>query len=220
MQVWLGLVEWLLWEVAWEKGVAVLGLQPLTVPARLLGALVCNLLPLVAVILYEGWLLRQYHASQRSRPGSSRATSSASAQKATGTQEVDKPALPAQHASSSMGSDSQPPRTCTTSDTGEGQQAGGVHMPDLPVGNLAGIPLAGGADEQSSLSVGAAAAGQPAAGKQFVYKRPKGCLRRCTIAVKVMHPVTVLLLHGMMCHSKKCHRPRIASCHTEQRGGA
>ena len=31
-------------------------------------------------------------------------------------------------------------------------------------------------------------------------------------------PVTVLL-HFMICHSNKCHRPRTSSCHKEQRGG-
>ena len=28
-----------------------------------------------------------------------------------------------------------------------------------------------------------------------------------------------LLLHFMICHSNKCHRPRTSSCHKEQRGG-
>ena len=29
----------------------------------------------------------------------------------------------------------------------------------------------------------------------------------------------VVLLHFMICHSNKCHRPRTSSCHKEQRGG-
>ena len=29
----------------------------------------------------------------------------------------------------------------------------------------------------------------------------------------------LLLLHFMICHSNKCHRPRTSSCHKEQRGG-
>ena len=28
-----------------------------------------------------------------------------------------------------------------------------------------------------------------------------------------------ILLHFMICHSKKCHRPRTSSCHKVQRGG-
>ena len=28
-----------------------------------------------------------------------------------------------------------------------------------------------------------------------------------------------ILLHFMICHSNKCHRPRTSSCHKEQRGG-
>ena len=32
-------------------------------------------------------------------------------------------------------------------------------------------------------------------------------------------PQLPLLLHFMICHSKKCHRPRTSSCHREQRGG-
>ena len=31
--------------------------------------------------------------------------------------------------------------------------------------------------------------------------------------------VVALLLHFMICHSNKCHRPRTSSCHKEQRGG-
>ena len=29
----------------------------------------------------------------------------------------------------------------------------------------------------------------------------------------------VLLLHFIICHSKKCHRPRTLSCHKVERGG-
>ena len=31
--------------------------------------------------------------------------------------------------------------------------------------------------------------------------------------------ICLLLLHFMICHSKKCHRPRTSSCHKVQRGG-
>ena len=30
---------------------------------------------------------------------------------------------------------------------------------------------------------------------------------------------TAVLLHFMICHSNKCHRPRTSSCHKEQQGG-
>ena len=31
---------------------------------------------------------------------------------------------------------------------------------------------------------------------------------------------TVTLLHFMICHSKKCHRPRTSSCDKKQQGGS
>ena len=36
---------------------------------------------------------------------------------------------------------------------------------------------------------------------------------------KGLHHFVELLLHFMICHSNKCHRPRTSSCHKEQRGG-
>ena len=37
--------------------------------------------------------------------------------------------------------------------------------------------------------------------------------------VPVQQGPEVALLHFMICHSNKCHRPRTSSCHKEQRGG-
>ena len=181
---------------------ALLGLQPVGVPDHVMGFLVCYLLPVVALMLYEGWLIRQFNANQRLRAESSRASRlSASAQKAAvGEQEVDglAPALPGQHASSSMGkgSGNEGPGTATARDTGGHQQGGLVHsvLDDLHNGNLGGsVPGGGGGGgvQLPSATAAAASGGQPAAGRQFVYKRPKGCLHRVTVAVKVMHAVTI-----------------------------
>ena len=182
--------------MAWHKGVAVLGEQPLTVPGRVMGLLVCYLLPIVAVMLYEGWLLRQFDANQRLRAGSSRVSSSATAQNEAGVQQMDRPALHAQRASSSMGDGSKeeghcpPPGATTTNDIGGHQQGDLVQAAlDLPAVNL-GAPVNGGGSVLS-LATEAASGGQPAAGRQFVYKRPKGCLQLVTIAVKVMYALTI-----------------------------
>ena len=171
-----------------------MGLQPLTVPGRVMGALVCYLLPIIAIMLYKGWLLRQFDANQRSRAGSSGATgSSTSAQKATlGAQDVDKPAILRQRASSSSIS-YQLPRAATASDTGRHQQGGLVQpLLDLPGGNFYGAPVTGGGSVQLSATA-AAASVHLAAGNQFVYTRPKGCLQRRTVAVKVMYAVVIIL---------------------------
>ena len=42
--------------------------------------------------------------------------------------------------------------------------------------------------------------------------------RVCKGTIKRYHKY-LLLLHFMICHSNKCHRPRTSSCHKEQRGG-
>ena len=48
----------------------------------------------------------------------------------------------------------------------------------------------------------------------------KGCLgARAAVAVALGAATGVILLHFMICHSNKCHRPRTSSCHKEQRGG-
>ena len=171
-----------------------LGLQPVTMPAHVLGFMVCYLLPIVAVMLYEGWLLRQFAANQRLRAGSSRATrASAAAQKAAAVvQEADRlPAPPGQHASSSMGNGSgnEGLKASTTSNTGGYQQGGLVRTvrDDLRAGNFGGSVIGGGGSVRSSSATAETASGQAAAGRQFVYKRPKGCLQRITVAVKVMH---------------------------------
>ena len=182
---------------------ALLGLQPVGVPDHVMGFLVCYLLPVVALMLYEGWLIRQFNANQRLRAESSRASRlSASVQKAAvGAQEVDGlPALPGQHASSSMGKGrgNEGPGTATASDTGGHQQGGLVHsaLDDLRDGNFGGdfggsVYRGGGSVQSSSATAAAASGGQPAASRQFVYKRPQGCLHRVTVAVKVMHAVTI-----------------------------
>ena len=67
---------------------------------------------------------------------------------------------------------------------------------------------------------------------QNIFLRQLGKLRKSVPTTVVhkemcMNPVAKgwlrasidLLLHFMICHSNKCHRPRTSSCHKEQRGG-
>ena len=49
---------------------------------------------------------------------------------------------------------------------------------------------------------------------QFICAQPV-CAREAS-SIDAYHCSTLLLLHLIMCHSKKCHRPR-TSCHKEQR---
>jgi len=62
----------------------------------------------------------------------------------------------------------------------------------------------------------AAAAAAPLAQQEYPVVRS---LHQHLVQSQQLWQLLLLLSHFMICHSKKCHRPRTSSCHKAQRGG-
>ena len=182
VQLWLGPMEWLLWEFAWCLAVPVLHLQPLRAADLMLGFSMCCILPLMMYLLYERWLCRHFQriAGQRKTRGhkdeaqASRVPAGAEAVEVGGIGE--KVAGQGGGASgglpSSSGSSNQPPCKGVqgTAGTSPGTPSGaGAETAQAAVGTSATTP---GTDLQTSRF-------------KFVYKRPRQRLVRKRLAIKV-----------------------------------